>query len=73
MNPKFRDVNLMDVNSIKKEARAIFKKHPNQKTMPTDLHLELYREYASAELKINPDADILTFSEWRELNKEVLE
>lgn len=41
--------------------------------MPTDLHLELYKEYASVELKKNPDADILTFSEWRELNKEALQ
>lgn len=32
--------------------------------------LELYREYAIDE--INQERDFLTFSEWRELNREVL-
>ena len=41
--------------------------------MATDIHLELYKEYAFATLKENPDAELLNFSEWRELNKEVLE
>ena len=33
-------------------------------------HLELYKEYVSDELQ--DGNDFLTFSEWRELNKEVL-
>lgn len=33
--------------------------------------LELYREYASAELKDGKE-DFMTYSEWKEENKEVL-
>lgn len=40
--------------------------------MDTNLHLELYKEYCSTEIKAGNEDSILNFSDWRELNKEAL-
>lgn len=41
--------------------------------MDTNIQLELYKEYVSDELKKGNETNLLNFSEWRDLNAEVLQ
>lgn len=37
----FKEIKLMSVDAMKKEARNIFTAYPNQKSMPNDLYIRL--------------------------------
>lgn len=43
----------------------------NEVIVDTAVHLELYKEYITEELKNNKE-NFQLFSEWREVNKELL-
>lgn len=40
--------------------------------MDTNIQIELYREFLANEIRNGNEDNLPTFSEWRELNKEVL-